>query len=168
MQFTSKLTKEDYNEFQKMSGANSNLVMMVFYPIGMLLATLRLWRLTLVFLARTPSDLPYFVLGWIAAAGFVAWTWFYRVQQRAKRLEQINATRPETITLTELGLSCNGPAGAMSLVPWQQFSSWREGKRVVLLKFGGTRGYAILPMSQISDREPIRQFLRSHIVQPGR
>ena len=32
MQFTNKLTKEDYNEFRKMTGADSNLVMLFFLP----------------------------------------------------------------------------------------------------------------------------------------
>jgi hypothetical protein len=163
LQFTSKLTKEDYNEFRKMSGADSNLVLLVFYPIGMVFALLRLWRVTLDFLARTPSELPYFILGWIVAVGFIPWTWFYRAQQRAKALEQMNAMRPNTMTLTDAGLNCDGPAGATALIPWQHFTSWREGKRVLLLKFGGAKRYAILPVSQVSDREPIRQFLQSHI-----
>lgn len=170
MQFTSKLTKEDYSEFRKMSGADSKLTLFVFYPIGMAFALLRLWRLTETFLARTPSEFPYFVLGWIAAAGFLAWTWIYRGQQRAKALDQINATRPDTITFTESGLDCDGPAGATAHIPWQKFTSWREGQRVLLLKFGGAKRYAILPVSQLSDlnRAPIRQFLQSHIAPASR
>lgn len=163
MQFTSKLTKEDYSEFRKMSGADSNLVLFVFYPIGMAFALRRLWRVTLVFLARTPSELPYFVLGWIAAVGFIPWTWFYRGQQRANALEQINAMRPDTITFTDTRLDCKGPTGATTLIPWQHFTGWRECKRVLLLKYGGAKRYTILPVSQVSDREPIRQFLQSHI-----
>lgn len=163
MQFTSKLTKEDYNEFRKMSGADSNLTLFVFYPIGMAFALLRLWKMTLVFVTRTPSELPYFVIGWIVAVGFIPWTWFYRAHQRANALERMNGLRPDTITFTDTGLDCRGPAGAMALIPWQQFTSWREGKRVFLLKFAGAKRYAILPVSQVSDREPIRQFLKSHI-----
>lgn len=167
MQFTSNLSKEDYNEFRKLSGADSNLVQLVLYPVGMAFVLVRLWRVTSVFLARTPSDLPYFVFGWIAAVGFIVWTWIYRGQQRAKALERMNEMRPDTITFTETGLDCDGPSGASSMVPWQHFTSWREGKRVLLLKFGGAKRYAILPLSQMPDREPIRQFLRAHIAQLG-
>jgi hypothetical protein len=165
MQFTSKLTKEDYNEFRKLTGADSNLAMFVFYPIGMAFALLRLWRVTLAFVTRTPSELPYFVLGWIVAVGFIPWTWFYRAQQRAKALEQMNAMRPDTFTFTDNGLDCKGPAGAMTLIPWPHFTSWREGKRVLLLKYSRAKRYTILPISRLSDmdRAPIRQFLQSHI-----
>jgi len=67
------------------------------------------------------------------------------------------------MTFTDAGLSCDGPAGATALLPWQHFQSWREGKRVFLLKSGVGKSYAILPVSQISDREPNRQFLKSYI-----
>ena len=58
-------------------------------------------------------------------------------------MERINKMRPDTITFTETGLDCDGPSGASSMVPWQHFTSWREGKRVLLLKFGGAKRYAI-------------------------
>jgi hypothetical protein len=136
MQFTSKLTKEDMSEFRRMIGSNSNLTLFVLYPIGMILVSIRLWRASLVFLARTPSNLPYIVLMWIAAVGFIIWTWIYRGQQRANQLERMNARRPDTMTFTDAGLSCDGPAGATALLPWRHFTSWHEGKRVFLLKSG--------------------------------
>ena len=151
-----------------MSGADSNLTLFVFYPTGLAFALLKLWKVTTVFVARTPADLPYFVLGWIVAIGFIPWTWFYRGYQREKALAQMNAMRPDTMTFTEAGLNCNGPAGATALIPWQHFTGWREGKRVFLLKFQGTKRYAILPVSEISDREPVRQFLQSHIASGSR
>jgi hypothetical protein len=164
MQFTSKLTKEDMREFRRMTGSDSYILLFVVYPIGMIFSLLRLWRVTLAFLTRTPSELPYFVLGWIVAIGFIPWTWFYRGQQQAKELDRQNATRPDTMTFTDTGLNCDGPAEATALMPWRQFTSWREGKNVFLLKSGVGKSYAILPVSQVSDREPIRQFLKSHIV----
>jgi len=71
MQFTCKLTKEDMSEFRKMTGSNSNFTLFILYPIGMILVSFRLWRASLVILARTPSYLPYIVLMWIAAVGFI-------------------------------------------------------------------------------------------------
>jgi hypothetical protein len=165
MQFTSKLTKEDLSEFQKMTGSNTNFTLLIIYPIGMIFVSLRLWRASMAFLARTPSSLPYIVLLWIAAVGFVVWTWIYRGQQQEKKLEQRNATRPDTMTFTDTGLNCDGPAGASAHIPWQQFTSWREGRRVFLLKLGQGKRFIILPVSQLSeqDRAPIRQFLQSRI-----
>ncbi len=114
MQFTNKLTKEDYNEFRKMTGADSNLVMLFFYPIGMAFAVLRLWRLTFVVLARDSIRIAV-LCHWVDRRRRV-----YPldlVLQRAAtcqgfRTNECHASRH--VTFTDTGLDCKGPAGAMT------------------------------------------------------
>jgi hypothetical protein len=62
----------------------------------------------------------------------------------------------------------SGPDGASGFLPWRNFKGWREGKLVMLLDQAQKNHFVILPIAHLSEiqREPVRQFLRSHIASP--
>jgi hypothetical protein len=137
---------------------------------GMFFATVRGWTVTTAYLARHPSEWQHVALMWGGLAALILWALYNQKRTRARQLDQLNAMRPDQMTLTNDGVKCDGPNGATALVPWRNFKSWREGRRIMLVERSEGKRFVMLPVSQLSEieRMPIRQFLQGHISVPGR
>jgi hypothetical protein len=167
MQFTSKLTTEDYKEYRSLAGSSTRAAIRLIMSIVVWFILLtKAWHLSAAELADTPSALPYIALAWVGGIGFLAWIYSSRRQVFSRRMEKTNSKRPDRVTLTDAGVYCEGAAGT-GVIPWHRFTSWREGKRIFLLTVSAGKSFIILPVSDVPDREAVRQFLRAHIAQPG-
>jgi len=165
MHFTLKLTEADLSDVRKLTRAGSYWLNLSLYGVGLIFVMLRAWRLSLGFLARTPPNLQLVAIIWVVIVGGIPWTIYMVRRGWARELTQLNATRPDQMSLTNDGVKCDGPDGATALVPWRNFKAWREGRRVILVERREGNRFVILPVAQLSEIErlPIRQFLQSHI-----
>jgi len=121
--------------------------------------------MTSALLAQTPPNWKFVAILWGAPAAIIVLALFERKRNRARQLAQMNAIRPDVMTFTNDGLKCDGPNGATALVPWSGLKGWREGQRVLIVERTEGNRFVMLPVAQMSenDRQPIRQFLQSHI-----
>ncbi|HXP81774.1 MAG TPA: YcxB family protein [Verrucomicrobiae bacterium] len=170
MEFTGKLNETDMSEVRKMTRSKTYWLNLLLYGAGLIVLALRAWRLSLGFLARTPPDWQAVAMIWAVAAGIILWTVYMVRRGRTRQLTQLNATRPDLMSLTNDGMKFDGPNGATALVPWRNFKGWREGRRIVLVERSEGNRFVMLPVSKLSEIErlPIRQFLQSHIPSVGR
>jgi hypothetical protein len=165
MQFTEKLTEADLANVRNMTRSRTYWLNMLLWGAGMILFTRRGWIVTAKVLDRTPSAWPTATALWGAAAAVILWALYNQHRIRSRRLAELNAARPDQMSLTTDGLKCDGPKGAIALIPWKHFKGWNEGPRVILVERTEGNRFVILPVAQLSEieRTPIRQFLQSHI-----
>ncbi len=80
---------------------------------------------------------------------------YLRRQAFSKRLEKMNAMRPDRVTLTSDGVQGEGPNGAASFSSCgRSFEEIHcEGKRVILLERNEGKQIHILPVGQLSDMD---------------
>jgi hypothetical protein len=166
MQFTSKLTEADLDEVRKI--ARPSAYWMIWFRIGTL--PLFAWILTTKYSRRAPDGSQAVLIIWVATAAIILLTLYTMKRTRTSQLAKVNAARPDQISLSDEGVKYDGPNGATSLVPWVYFKGWREGRRVVLIDRSDGSRHVVLPVAQLSDaeRQPIRQFLQSHIASLAR
>jgi hypothetical protein len=162
MQFTEKLTKEDFKDVQKMTGSKTDLqqilILYVAYPILFIMTIIKSFRQANI----NWTMISFECLG--LATGLLISIYVIN-RARAQRLSQLNATRPDKISLIDDGVKYDGPNGAISLFPWTNFKGWREGRRIMLIERTQGNKFVILPVASLSEFEriPIRQFFQSHI-----
>jgi hypothetical protein len=170
MQFSSKLAEADLNEVGKMTRSKMYWVKLVvanWYGAALLL--IAVWATISGLLGQTKPNWQAVAVIWVVAAGLVLWSVYWARRGRARQLVRLNATLPDQVDFTNEGVKWNGPDGATGFLPWRNFKGWREGRRVVLVDQREGSRAVILPVAQMSDmeREPIRQFLQSHIPPVG-
>jgi hypothetical protein len=157
MTFTERLTDADLKDMQRMIGRGAyNFRVFIYGPVLLVLFSLGYIRRS----------------NWTMVVALVAvycvcllYSLYSRQQAFSKRLERINAMRPDRVSFTNDGLQAEGPHGAASFLPWRSFKSWREGTRVILLERTEGKQIHILPVAQLSemDRLSVRQFMQSHV-----
>jgi hypothetical protein len=158
MTFTERLTEADLKEVQRMMRkAGYSFRVYIYGPVLLVLFSIG-------YIRRSNWTMVAALVGVYCLASLYAL--YSRRQAFSKRLERMNAMRPDRVTLTSDGVQGEGPNGAASFLPWRSFKSWREGKRVIMLERTEGKQFHILPVGQLSDmdRVSIRQFLQSHIL----
>jgi hypothetical protein len=167
MQFTDKLTEADMSEVRKMTRSKFMYCLEFFatylcgagvlvYVAGLTISGL---------LGHTKPNWPAIALGWVAAPGISLLAVYVERGTHSCRLRQLNAVRANLISLTNDGMKFDRADGATALMPWRDYKGWREGRRVMLIVRRRRDRVVILPVAQLSEieRQPIRQFLQSHI-----
>jgi hypothetical protein len=164
MQFTSPLTEADFSDVQKLTRPKSLRLEPAVIAGECILATLGIWSSAKVYLHRIPSIWPTDVtIGLFVTASIVGL--FYRNwRTRTEKLGYLNATRSSRINVTIEGIHNYGSNGIETHAPWIKFASWREGRRVMMLK-RTAGGFLILPVSHLPEveRTILRHLLQSHI-----
>jgi hypothetical protein len=81
----------------------------------------------------------------------------------------LDASLPDTLSLSSEGVRLNGPNGAQSFQPWVSYKGYREGKHVVVLDRKENSLYNVLPISglQEGDRQNLRGLLQNYLPAPG-
>jgi hypothetical protein len=157
MTFTEKLTDADLKDVQGMIGRGTyNFRVFLYGPVLLVLFSLGYIR---------RSNWTMVITLVVVYCVCLLYSLYSRQQASSKRLEKINAMRPDLISFTNDGLQAEGPHGAAWFLPWRSFKCWREGKRVILLERAEGKQIHILPVAQLSemDRVSVRQFLQSHV-----
>jgi len=166
MQFQGKITEADLNDVRKMIVSKMywpRLLLANWYGLALILALI--WATISGLLGQTKPNWRAVAMIWVVVAGIVLWVVYRAKRSQARELTELNATLPDQVILTNDGVKCDGPNGATGFLPWRTFKGWREGRRVVLLDQCQGNRFVMLPVSQLSEieRQPIRQFLQSHI-----
>jgi len=169
MQFTGKVTESDLSDVVKMTRSKMywfKLLLANWYGAGIILAIT--WVTVAGFLGQEKPNWRALGVVWIVIAGIVMWSVFDTKRKQVRELAKLNARLADQIVLTSEGVKLNGPDGTSAFLPWRNFKSWREGKRAMLLGQAQENQFVILPVRELSEiqREPVRQFLRSHIAPP--
>ncbi len=91
-------------------------------------------------------------------------------QARRKQTLTIATALPDWIKIAGDGLHFDGPNGASSFQPWVAYKRWREGGRTVVVEYAAHKGFAMLPVSGLSDteRQVLRGLLDSHLSSNGK
>jgi hypothetical protein len=169
MQFTGKVNESDLSDVVRMTRSKMywfKLLLANWYGAGIILAIT--WVTVAGFLGQEKPNWRALGVVWIVIAGIIMWSVFDTKRKQVRELAKLNATLADQIVLTSDGVKLNGPDGASAFLPWRNFKSWREGKRAMLLGQAQENQFVILPIGELSEiqREPVRQFLRSHIAPP--
>lgn len=166
MQFAGKLNEADLFEIGKRSRTKMYWVRLVvanWYGTALLLMVV--WGTIAGLLGQINPNWRVIGIIWVVVAGLGFWAVYNTRRTRARQLTQLNAVLPDQVSLTNDGVKLDGPNGATGFLPWRNFKGWREGHRIVLLDQCEGNRAVMLPVAQLSEieREPIRQFLQSHI-----
>jgi len=161
MEFTCKLTEADLDEVRKIARPSAYWIFWVRVGTLPLLA----WIMTTKYSRRASHDSQTVLIIWGIAAFFFLLTLYTKKRALTSKVTSMNATRTGQISLSSDGVKYDDTNGATSLMPWVYFKGWREGRRVILIDRTNGSGHVILPVAQLSElqRQPIRQFLQSHI-----
>jgi hypothetical protein len=83
-----------------------------------------------------------------------------------KELSAMATALPDWITVAVDGLHYDGPNGASGFQPWAAYKRWHEGKRTVVVEYAAHKGFAMLPISGLteSERQVLRGLFDSHLV----
>jgi hypothetical protein len=102
---------------------------------------------------------------WAFLLFLVVFLYFRTRQARAKDISRMAAALPDHITVDAKGLHFDGPNGASGFQPWASYRRWREGKRTVVVEYAAHKGFAMLPVSALSQSElqVLRGFLDSQL-----
>lgn len=160
VQFTNKLNKADLDEVRKLTHPDKYLTFCL--QIGIVLPLL--WRAISRYLHGTSSKWESISI--VCAFAVISLLVRYGLRRaRALELAQLNATRPDQISLSHEGVKYDGPNGVTLFLPWKRFKGWSEGRRVVLVERSEGNWYVVLPVAQLAENEriPIRQLLQENI-----
>jgi hypothetical protein len=166
VRFRGKLTREDLDEARKLVSPKTRWPRVLFRNWYLVLLVGALVWTTLSAFSETlrPNRLATGLM-WIAVVALASKV-AYRVKtDKLRQLARLKVTWPDWFTLTEDGIESCGPGRATSFHPWENFKSWREGRRVILVQRERGKRAAVLPVANLSDaaRQEVRQFLQSHI-----
>jgi hypothetical protein len=170
MQFTGKLTEDDLKGVGKMTRSKLYWVRLIvanWYGTALLLIVV--WATISGMLGQIKPNWQAVGLIWAVVAGLALWTYYRTKRVWARQLRDLNATLPDQVSFTNDGVKWDGPNWATGFLPWRNFKGWREGRRVVLVDQCNGNRAVMLPVAQLSEleREPIRQFLNTHIPPAG-
>jgi hypothetical protein len=164
MQFAGKLSEIDLRDVGKMTRTKMYWIRVVvanWYGTALLLAVV--WGTIAGLLGKINPNWQAIGMIWALVAALGFWATYRTKRAWKRRLAELNAQLP--VSFANDGVKLDGPNGATGFLPWRNFKSWREGTRVILVdQYEGNRA-VILPVAQLTEteREPIRQFLKSHI-----
>lgn len=99
----------------------------------------------------------------LGVAGLLlAFSW-YRVQRQIAQTARKLGSADGVLALQEDGVRESAPGGALSFIPWSEYTSWKEGPSVFTLT--SSKGFRCLPKSGLSDAEvaQLRNYLQSKI-----
>jgi hypothetical protein len=166
MQFTGKLTEADLRDIGKITRTKIYWVKLVaanWYGTALLLIVV--WGTIAGILGQITPNWRAIGTIWVVVVGLFLWATYRTKRAWARQLRQLNATLPDQVSITNDGVKLDGPNGATGFLPWRNFKGWREGRRVVLVDQSEGNRAVMLPVAELSEieREPIRQFLQSHI-----
>ena len=107
---------------------------------------------------------------WAIVLSLLLFLYFREKKARGRQLTEMEVALPDWITLTAVGLSFDGPNGASSFQPWASYKRWREGKRTLIVDYALHKGFAMLPVSGLSEseRQVLRGLLDSHLPSTGK
>lgn len=170
MQFRGKLTTEDLDDARKLGVPKMRWprILLKNWYLVLLVCALS-WTTISRFEGEEKSGWWALGLMWVAIFGLASRV-SYRVKTaKARQLARLKVRLPDWVTLTEDGVNSVGPGRATSFQPWENFKSWHEGCRVILVQRKQGGGVLILPVADLSDatRLPVRKFLQSHIGPAG-
>jgi hypothetical protein len=127
-----------------------------------------LWSTTVGILGKARPNWYGITVAWIVFVCVLAWAIRSTKKSVVKGFSAFNASLPDWVCLDERGIKFDGPNGATSFQPWQNFRGWHDGGRVVLIdKTGG--GFVILSIGELpmGQRDSVRQFIRSRFTLSG-
>lgn len=96
---------------------------------------------------------------------------FYRYRKGSREaVAKLDASLPDSLTLSAEGVRLEGPNGAQGFQPWVSYSGFREGEHVVLLQRKDLGLYNVLPVSALTqtDRGALRGLLTSYLPPVGK
>lgn len=166
LRFRGKLSREDLDEARKLVSSKTRwprILLRNWYLV--LLVGALVWITISVFSGTPRPDRLATGLMWVAILALGSKV-AYRVKtDKSRQLARLQVTRPDWITLTEDGMESCGPGRATAFDPWENFKSWREGRRVILVRRERVGRAVVLPIADLSDaaRQSVREFLQSHV-----
>lgn len=165
MRVRGKITEEELTEVRNLVRSKwywPKLLIANWYGILLLCAVL--WATVEGLIGNTHPNWQGVGIIWLVVGGIFGWSFYSAKQSSAKDFFQLDKTLPDWINLDNTGAKLEGPNEANLFFPWQNFKSWREGRKVVLLTTQNG-ALVILPIaveSQI-ERGFIQQLIVSHI-----
>jgi hypothetical protein len=165
-QIKGKLTEADLNDARRLVRPKTywlKLVAASWY--GILLLGVILWATVAGLVGASHPNWTGLAGIWVVIAGIVAWSFHSTKRTSAKELAALDAARPDWIGLEHPGVTLNGPKGATAFQPWNSFTGWREGKRVLLLDMEAGR-FIIVSVAELpeGEKQSIRQLLDLYVV----
>ncbi len=95
---------------------------------------------------------------------------YFRYRKGSRQaVANLDASLPDTLSLSAEGVRLNGPNGAQGFQPWMSYKGYREGKHVVILDRKEQGLYNVLPISglQEGDRHSLRGLLQNYLPAQG-
>lgn len=91
---------------------------------------------------------------------------YYRYRRGTRQaVANLDATLPDTLSLSTEGVRLNGPNGAQGFQPWASYTGFREGQHVVLLDRKEKGLYNVIAISALDpgQRQQLVGLLQSHL-----
>jgi len=154
-----KPTKEDLNDVRETVRSKMywpKLLLKNWYGLAVL--GILTWATILGLIGKAKLNWEGIGLVWAVIVALFSWSFYRARTETVREFEQLNARLPDWITVADKGVTLSGPDGATGFLPWNHFSGWREGRRVLLLDRTQECGFVILPIGELSESE--RQGLR--------
>ena len=95
---------------------------------------------------------------------------YFRYRKGSRQaVANLDASLPDTLSLSTEGVRLNGPNGAQGFQPWMSYKGYREGKHVVILDRKEAGLYNVLPVSSLqeNDRQHLRGLLQNYVPAPA-
>ena len=163
MQIRGKLTPSELNEVHQLVRPKMYWPKLLFKNLyGILLLTAILWATVAAIFKNTHANWSAFAIVWSVIVAIFAWSFYSAKNSARKEFSQLSAALPDNVLLEEGGVRTDGPNGAMSFRPWQNFKAWRTGKRVMLLDLQ-SEAFIILPLESDAQAQLIQNFVASHL-----
>ncbi len=96
---------------------------------------------------------------------------YYRYRKGSREaVANLDASLPDSLTLSAEGVRLDGPNGAQGFQPWASYSGFREGVHVVLLQRKEKGLYNVLPISGLGsgERGALRGMLGNYLGPAGK
>jgi hypothetical protein len=91
---------------------------------------------------------------------------YFRYRKGSRQaVANLDASLPDTLSLSAEGVRLNGPNGAQGFQPWVSYKGYREGKHVVVMDRMEKGLYNVLPISglQEGDRQNLHGLLQNYL-----
>jgi hypothetical protein len=166
LQVRGKLTKQEIKETGKLVRSKwywPKLLLRNSY--GLLLVCGVLWATIAKAISRDTDHWQGIAVIWIVIAAILGLAIVSTRRSARKSLEELNRGLPDSISLNAEGVQTKSGNGATSSRPWSGFKGWRESESIVLLDMAETKGFMMLPLSDLipAEREVLRGMLRSYL-----
>lgn len=165
MQVSGKLTREDLDDVRRLIQSKwywPKLLASNWY--GLILLCIIIWVTIEGLLGIAHPNWQGLLCVWAVVGGLVGWAFYRTKRARAKEFAQLDTTRPDWISFGNDGLNLDGPNGARSFRPWNNFTGYREGRRVMLLDIT-KNSFVMFSVAHLPEpeRESMRQLFRANI-----